>query len=247
MATQLRQSQRRRQVLSRERIVAAAIELLDAAGEGALTVRALSERLATGSGAIYHHVGNMNELLQVAIDRVIADALAALPADGSGATRTPEEEIRAVALGLFDAVTKHPWLAAQLAVQLTRSPWGPVTVRVFESIGRPVRSLGVPQPDWFAATSALVHYILGATTQNAQTPHDGETPRNEVDRAEFLAAASKAWQDLDPDDYPFVTAIAEQMRNHDDRRQFLTGIGLVLRGITTSYSSAEARGTGRTI
>lgn len=249
MATQTRQSQRRRQVLSRERIVEAAIELLDTAGEGALTVRTLTERLSTGSGAVYHHVGNRNELLQAAIDAVIADALAALPtepdapATDPGAARTPEDEIRAVALGLFDAVTEHPWLAAQLAVQITRSPWGSVTLRIFESIGRPMRALGVPQRDWFATTSTLVHYLLGATTQNAQTPQeagDGGTPGGEAERAEFLDAVSRAWRDLDPDDYPFIRAIADQMREHDDRRQFLTGVDLVLKGIAASRPTGDA-------
>jgi AcrR family transcriptional regulator len=216
-------AERRRQVLSRERIVEAAVELLDAAGEGALTVRALTERLSTGSGAIYHHVGSRDELLQAATESVVAEALTA-PAE----TGTPEEEIRAVALGLFDAVAEHPWLAAQLAVQITRNPWGPVTVRVFENIGRPLGALGVPQRDWFATSSVLVHYILGATTQTAQPSEGG------ADRAGFLDAASRAWQDLDPDEHPFVRAVAGQMRDHDDREQFRTGIDLVLGGIGRS-------------
>lgn len=243
MATPTRQSQRRRQVLSRERILEAAIELLDTAGEGALTVRTLTERLATGSGAIYHHVGNRNELLQAAIDTVIADALAALPRSAG----TPEDEIRAVALALFDAVTEHPWLAAQLAVQITRNPWGTVTLRVFEGIGRPMLALGVPQRDWFATTSTLVHYILGATTQNAQAPQgDGGTPGGEAERAEFLDAASRAWQNLDPGDYPFVRAIADQVREHDDRRQFRTGIDLVLKGVIAARPPVKkSRGARR--
>ncbi|MGP3959966.1 TetR/AcrR family transcriptional regulator [Nonomuraea sp. 3N208] len=253
MAIRTRQSQRRRQVLTRERIVETAVELLDEVGKGALTVRALTGRLATGSGAIYWHIGNMDELLEAATDAVVATALATRPAqptqpaqpaettDAGGAIGAPQDEIRAVALGLFDAVTEHPWLAAQLAVQLTRNPWGPVTLRIFESIGRPVRTLGVPQGDWFTTTSTLVHYILGATTQTSQNTGDDSVPGSEADRAEFLNTASRAWQDLDPDDYPFIRAIADQMREHDDREQFLTGIDLVLAGITTLHSPTTSR------
>jgi AcrR family transcriptional regulator len=238
MAMRTRQSERRRQVLTRERIVETAVELLDGAGEGALTVRALTGRLATGPGAIYWHIGNMDELLEAATDAVVATALATRPTqpaepaettEAGGTVGGPQDEIRAVALGLFDAVTEHAWLAAQLAVQLTRNPWGPVTLRIFESIGRPVRTLGVPQGDWFTTTSTLVHYILGATTQTSQITGA------EADRAEFLNTASRAWQDLDPDDYPFIRSIADQMREHDDREQFLTGIDLVLTGITTLH------------
>jgi AcrR family transcriptional regulator len=244
MAMRTRQSARRRQVLTRERIVETAVELLDAAGEGVLTVRALTGRLATGPGAIYWHIGNMDELLEAATDAVVATALATRPTqpaepaettEAGGTAGAPQDEIRAVALGLFDAVTEHAWLAAQLAVQLTRNPWGPVTLRIFESIGRPVRTLGVPQGDWFTTTSTLVHYILGATTQTAQNTGDNSVPGSESDRADFLNTTSRAWQDLDPDDYPFIRAIADQMREHDDREQFLTGIDLVLTGITTVH------------
>lgn len=235
MAPRTRQSERRRQVLTRERIIETAVELLDAEGEDALTVRALTSRLATGSGAIYWHIGNMSELLEAATDAVVATALDPHPAETAG---TPRDDIRAVALGLFDAVTAHPWLAAQLATQFTRNPWGPVTLRIFERIGRPVRALGVPRADWFTTASTLVHYLLGATTQTRQS--DDTAPASAADRAAFLDTASSAWQELDPDDYPFIRAIAEQMRDHDDREQFLTGIDLVLTGITTLHPAPAA-------
>ncbi|MEV0402480.1 TetR/AcrR family transcriptional regulator C-terminal domain-containing protein [Actinoallomurus sp. NPDC050550] len=226
MATRTRRSQRRTEALSRERIVETAVELLDADGEGGLTFRALTERLATGPGAIYWHVANKGELLGAATDAVVAAALAIEPAESPDA---PQEAVRAVALGLFDAIDEHPWLATQLAVQLSRSPWGPVTPRIFESVGRHVRALDVPEAGWFTATSALVHYILGAAGQNAA---NARLPGRDVDRAEFLDAVSTAWEELDPDDYPFTRAIADQLREHDDREQFLAGIDLVLTGIT---------------
>ncbi|MFI1387543.1 TetR/AcrR family transcriptional regulator [Streptomyces griseoaurantiacus] len=273
MVMRTRQSQRRRQVLSRERIVETAIELLDAGGEGALTVRALTERLSTGAGAIYHHVGNMNELGQAATETVIADALPWPVASGGGAGESggaeeagetggsgkagkagepgragevggsrgprerPEDRIRVVALGLYDAATEHPWLASRLAAQLTREPWGAVTPRIFESMGRPLRDLGVPRGDWFTTTSTLVHYVLGATSQNAQAADDvpgGAPPDTEEVRAAFLDTASRAWRDLDPEEYPFLHDIADQMRAHEDRAQFLAGVDLILAGVTAS-------------
>ncbi|MGW5448700.1 TetR/AcrR family transcriptional regulator [Streptomyces asiaticus] len=275
MATRTRRTQRRTEALSRERIVEAAVELLDTAGEGGLTFRALTERLATGPGAIYWHVANKEELLDAATDAVVAAALAAERAESAGsagsagsigpagaaapaeptepaeptgpAERTepaeppnsPQDKIRAIAFGLFDAMEDHPWLPTQLALQLSRSPWGSVTPQIFESIGRQVRALGVPEGHWFTATSALVHYILGAAGQNAANSATARTLVPDVDRAEFLDAASKAWKELDPDDYPFTRAVAAQMRDHDDREQFLAGIDLVLTGITALHLPGE--------
>ncbi|WP_329375408.1 TetR/AcrR family transcriptional regulator [Streptomyces sp. NBC_01483] len=227
MATRTRRPQRRNQVLSREQIIDTAIELLDAGGEGALTSRALTERLATGSGAIYYHVGSRDELLDTVTETVVTAALAARP---TGAAATPGDEIRVVALALFDAIAEHPWLATRLILQVVRNPVGPVTVGIFERIGRQVEALGVPQGSWFDAASTLVHYILGAVSQNAHI--DGHSSAVEPDRAEFLDASVTAWQELDPEDYPFMHAIVGQLGEHDDREQFLTGIAIVLDGLT---------------
>jgi AcrR family transcriptional regulator len=229
VATRTRRTERRTDALSRERIVTAAVELLDAAGEGGLTFRALAQRLATGPGAIYWHVANKGELLGAATDAVVAAALAIEPAGPPG---SPQDEIRAVALGLFDAIDEHPWLATQLSTQLSRSPWGMVAPRIFESIGRRVRALGVPEGSWFVATSALMHYILGAAGQNAANARAGGLG---VDRGEFLDTAATAWEELDPDEYSFTRAVADQLRDHDDREQFLSGIALVLTGITALH------------
>jgi AcrR family transcriptional regulator len=229
MTTRAARATRRNQVLSRERIIDTAVELLDSGGEGALTVRALSERLATGSGAIYYHVGNRDELLDTATETVIAAALAARPAGGAA---KPDDEIRGVALALFDAIGQHQWLATRLTLQVSRNPVGPVTVGIFERIGRQVDALGVPQASWFDAVSTLVHYILGAVSQNTRI--DGDTSGVEPDgnREEFVGAAAAAWQDLDAEDYPFMHAIVGQTREHDDREQFLTGIAVILDGLT---------------
>ncbi|HVV24688.1 MAG TPA: TetR/AcrR family transcriptional regulator C-terminal domain-containing protein [Pseudonocardiaceae bacterium] len=224
MPPRTRRPDRRTEALSRDRIVQAAVELLDTTGEAGLTFRTLTERLATGPGAIYWHVANKDELLTAATDALVATTLAIPPAQPP---RTPPDEIRAVAFALYDAIDAHPWLAGQLSTQMSRNPWGATTTRLFESVGRQVRALGVPEAGWFTATSALVLYVLGAAGQNAVNAHAGAG-----DRGEFLDAAARAWAELDPDEYPFTRAVAGQLRDHDDREQFLAGVDLVLAGIS---------------
>jgi AcrR family transcriptional regulator len=214
-------------VLSREQIIGTAVELLDSGGEGALTVRALTQRLATGSGAIYYHVGAREDLLDVATETVVTAAL------GSGlSSAPPADEIRTVALALFDATVEHQWLATRLTLQIVRNPTGLVAAEIFERIGRQVGALGVPRASWFNATSTLVHYILGAVSQRARVDGGDTAVPADVDRAEFLDTASTAWQELDPAEYPFMHVIAEQAREHDDREQFLAGIAVILDGLS---------------
>jgi AcrR family transcriptional regulator len=206
-------------MLSKERIVAAAIEILDAEGERALTFRALAARLATGAGAIYWHVANKNELLTTATGDVIARVTNGLADDPE-----PRAAIRAIALGVFDAIHAHPWVGTHLS----REPWQPAIVDIFEGLGGQVQALGVPEADQFNCASALLNYILGLAAQYAA---GARLLPPDTDRAKFLAATAERWARLDPAKYPFVHQVAAHLPGHDDREQFLAGINLILAGI----------------
>ncbi len=220
MVKKARGSQRREESLSRERIIEASIELLDRGGEAGLTFRALSERLATGPGAIYWHIANKNDLLTAACDAVVARTLEARVVGA-----TPQAVIRAIALGMFDAMEAHPWVGAALIRAELHSP----LVRLVERLGQQVRALGVPGKAQWATVSALGSYILGVGGQNAA---NGQFARTRgIDRADFLEAVAAVWSQLDPADYPFTRSIAGQLRAHDDRTDFLAGIDLILKGI----------------
>jgi AcrR family transcriptional regulator len=221
MATKAQRTERRGDALSKQRIVAAAIEILDTEGESGLTFRALSARLATGSGAIYWHVANKNDLLAAATDEVIARVMTAVVNNAQS-----REMIRAVALGVFDAIDAHPWVGAQLH----REPWRSAMLQICESIGGRLQALGVPERALFDTASALVNYILGVAGQNAA---NARLVPPGTDRSTFLASVAAQWAQLDPADYPFVRQMATQLREHDDREQFLAGIDLILAGIQT--------------
>ncbi|WP_197519731.1 TetR/AcrR family transcriptional regulator [Pseudonocardia sp. HH130630-07] len=223
---------RRAQGLSRGLIVDTAVALLDAAGEPGLTFRALADRLATGPGALYWHVANKDELLAAATESVVATALS----PGPGApVRTPAEEIHAVALALFDAVDDHPWLATRLGTQFARGPAGPAPTVILERVGRPVRALGAPEATWFTTASTLVNYVLGAAGQNAANGRAGS--ERDGSRSGFLDTVATTWEGLDPTEFAFVRAVAGQLREHDDREQFLAGIDLILAGIAAVHPS----------
>lgn len=211
---------RRSDALSTERIVATAIEILDADGESALTFRALASRLATGAGAIYWHVADKDTLLGAATEHVISGAL---PDDGRDAS--PDAAIRALALGIFDAIDAHPWVGAHLA----RQPWQFAMVEIFERVGRQLAALGVADESLFYAGATVVNYILGVAGQNAA---NARLRPPGADRAALLDDIAQRWQRYDAQCYPVVHQMAEQLRDHDDREQFLAGIDILLAGVT---------------
>ena len=222
MVAKAQRTPRRTDALSKERIVEAATEILDTDGEGALTFRALTARLATGSGAIYWHVANKSDLLAAATDDVIARVKAEVVTG-----LEPREALRTVALGLFDAIDAHPWVGAQLS----REPWRPALLEIYESVGGQLEALGVPERALFDSASALVNYALGVAGQNAANAR--VVAYNAADRSAFLATVAAQWAQLDPTEYPFVHKAATQLREHDDREQFLAGVDLILAGIGT--------------
>jgi AcrR family transcriptional regulator len=220
MIRRVRRTKRRDQSLSRDRIIEAAIELLDNSGEEGLTFRILSERLATGPGAIYWHIANKSDLLTAACDAIVARTM-----EQGVVGATPEATIRAIALSMFDAIDAHPWLGSALI----RAELHPPLVRILEPIGQQVRLLGVPAKEQRATVGALLGYILGVGGQNAANGQFGRT--RGIDRTDFLKAISAAWSQLDPDEYPFTCSIAGELPGHDDRLDFLAGIDLILGGI----------------
>ena len=223
MAKKARIPSRRDEALSREQIVDAAIELLDASGEAGLTFRALSERLATGPGAIYGHIADKSDLLTAACDVLVARTLDEAPPGAA-----PDAAIRVLALALFDAIDAHPWIGSALAAVPGQLPM----VRILDRVGRQVRALGVPDAAQWRATSALLSYILGVGGQNAA---NGQLAREQgLDRTNFLDSMATTWAMLDPAEYPFAHAIAAQMREHDDRADFLAGIDLLLGGLAVA-------------
>lgn len=226
MPQKVRRPQRRNQVLSRDQIIDVAIEILDSGGESALTLRTVTDRLATGSGAIYYRVGTRDELLDAATEAVITGVIESHVAEESA---TPRDAIVGVALALFDAIAAHRWLATRLTIQIVRHPLGQVTVSIFETIGRQVQALDVARTAWFDATSTIVHYILGAVSQHAR--FGGDVTAGGADRQGFLDVTAAAWQELPPQRYPFMHAIVDRMRTHDDRQQFITGITIILNGL----------------
>ena len=209
--------------LTSDRIVRAAIDVLDAEGLSGLTFRTLALKLRTGHGAIQRHITNKDKLLVAATTTALTPALA-VPRRGLA----PRPAIQAIALAVFDAIDAHPWLSSQLYAV----PWQPAMAELWEQIGGLVAELGVREDGLFTAVSTLVSYVVGVGSQNAMNTHSVAAG---MDRASFLDAVATTWESLDPAEHPFVGRVAGQLRAHDDRKEFLAGIDIILAGLTVLH------------
>ncbi|GHB31939.1 TetR family transcriptional regulator [Streptomyces xanthochromogenes] len=216
---------RRRASHSMESVLTEAVALLDEAGEQALTFRALAQRLGGGVASIYWYVASKDELLDRATDHVIGAALAdveALPAH-----EDPIDELRAMAVTLFDAIMERPWLGAYF---MRNTDVQGNALRLYEKLGQQTLRLDLTARQRFHAVSAIVGVVVGSAVDLGQEPPQ-EVLDGAVGRDEFLGRYAQAWRELDPADFPFVHEIVDEFDGHDDIEQFRSALELTLAGL----------------
>ena len=225
---------RRRASHSMEAVVTEAVALLDESGEKALTFRSLAARLGGGVASIYWYVSSKDELLDRAVDHVMADVLK--QTEGFAGQSDPIDDLRAIAWALFDAVVPRPWVGSYL---MRNTGAQPNSLALYERIGQEVMRLKLPPKETFYAASAIVGYVIGTATDLGQ-----ELPPELLDGtvtpAEYLKRAADEWRSLDPQRYPFVHYIVDEFDGHDDTEQFRGGLDLLLDGLALKAGDAPS-------
>lgn len=138
--------------LTVERIVARAIELVDAEGLAALTVRGLARRLGTGSASLYRHVASRDELIVLMVDHVIGEV------ERPGPELPGPERVRVLARELRRVLMDH----SQLLPALTAAPLlGPNAVSGAEVALVAMLDSGHDETTALSAVLALIDFVLG--------------------------------------------------------------------------------------
>ncbi|GAB3590776.1 TetR/AcrR family transcriptional regulator [Angustibacter peucedani] len=216
---------RRRASHSLEAVVSEAVALLDEAGEPALTFRALASRLGGGVASIYWYVSSKDELLDRASDHVLAGVLEAT-ASFTGAD-DPVDDVRAIAVTLFDAIADRPWLGAYFMRDTGQQP---NALLLFERLGQQVMRLDLGPQQAFNAVSSVIGFVVGIAADLGQQPPP-EVLDGTVTRDEYIEQFAAEWRALDPQQYPFVHHVVDQFAHHDDAEQFRAGLDLLLAGL----------------
>lgn len=153
-----------RNTLNRERVLAAAVDLLDHAGPDAFTMRALAERLGVATMAVYSHFSGKDEIIEAVRLRLLAEAH--LPArNTSGDPPGPREEIRRLCRALYRLLDSHPSILRLLADQPVRGDEGTQFAdRVLEALLR----AGLERDAAARAYTALAQFTVGAALWSAR-------------------------------------------------------------------------------
>ena len=156
------------QPLSLERIVATAVELLDAQGVDGLTMRRLADRLGAGAMSLYWHVGNKDEVFDLALDAVLEYRRPAT---------AESQDWRADVVHMLEdwraSMLRHPWSASLLP----RRALGPNMLGRLELLSKTLSGAGVADADLNVAIWSVWNYVMGATITR------GSFERSDDDRA----------------------------------------------------------------
>ncbi|MBT2234369.1 TetR/AcrR family transcriptional regulator [Nonomuraea sp. NEAU-A123] len=156
-------------VLTRERIVAAAIDVLDAEGLDALTMRRLGTQLGVSAMSLYRHLPNRDAVLAAVVDHLFAEAVIDLEAD------TPWPE----ALGRFAGAYRRMLLGHPQAVPLLATH--PVDIdlglELLAGLLDRFGAAGIPRQDALTAIQSIAVYVLGHALAQVGTPPGTDPPR----------------------------------------------------------------------
>ncbi|ACU77706.1 transcriptional regulator, TetR family [Catenulispora acidiphila DSM 44928] len=157
-----RPQRRQKEQLSRERIVAEAIALLDADGIEALSMRSLGQRLGAGATSLYRHVANKDELIELVVDEVYGEMdvpEVTDPASWRLALHITAHSLRRTGL-------RHMWLMSVLG-QVGLNYLGPNVVDVTRRGLAIMTTAGFDMQEATKAMSSVSSYVIGITSAEA--------------------------------------------------------------------------------
>jgi AcrR family transcriptional regulator len=214
MATQ---TDPRRAPLTRERVLAAAIDLADRDGIASLSMRKLAQELGVEAMSLYHHVANKDAILDGLIDLVFGEIdLPVGEADWKAAMRRR-------AISAREVLRRHPWATGLME---SRSTPGPATLRHHDAVLGILRNAGFPLELAAHAYSLLDSYIYGFALQETSLPFS--TPEETAEVAQAMMAEFPA------DAYPHLTEIAVEhvlQPGYSYASEYLFGLDLILDGL----------------
>lgn len=146
--------------LSREDIVKTAIRVLDREGLDTFSMRMMAAELgAAATSALYWRIANKDDLLELVVDEIFADAL--VPPLERGDWR---DQVTVVVQAAYQALWEHPWAARLLA---SHAGLGPNYHALTDRVQGILDSAGFKGTHLDSAVSAIFHYLVGAAVTDS--------------------------------------------------------------------------------
>lgn len=223
----------RRDPLSRERVLGAAMDLADREGIEALSMRNLARELGVEAMSLYHYVKSKDELMAGLRDMVMReiDLPRARPAGWKDAIRT-------MAVSYHAALRHHPWYHG---IKATPSHVGQGTLAYMEWTLGTLRRGGFSARMTHHAYHILDSHVVGSSQWEA-----GITAA--LPKGTLADVAKSVMERMPADRFPYMHEHIEQHMGETtrgDRHPFELGLDLILDGLDSLRDEAPKGGRSR--
>lgn len=211
----------RKPLLSTDRIVLAARELVDAEGLAAVSTRRLAAELGVSGPSLYNHFRTKDEILEAVADSVSAQVDLSMFEDlGQDAGRDWRTALHDWAVSYRAALRDHPNIVPVLARGPGRRPAG---LRLADVVYGAMVGAGWPPAQATSIGALMRYFIMGSALGSFA--------------GGFVGDASA----YDPADYPHLGQahlLADQQEKIDERA-FETGLRALLDGLGEQFAGVE--------
>jgi len=217
--------------ISVDRIIAAAIEVADAEGLPALSMRRVAEQLGVGTMSLYTYVPGKAELIDVMLDSIVDET--ERPATVKGGWRS---WLELVARENWRLLRRHPWV---LQMSTGRPPMGPGIIAKYDYELRAVDGIGLSEVEMDAVLTLVLGYVGGAARGAAEQTQAEE--RTGVSLDEWWFSVSPLLEKVyDERRYPVASRVGSVAggSSYDTDATFEFGLQRVLDGIQ-AYVEAD--------
>jgi AcrR family transcriptional regulator len=220
----------RREPITAGRIVAAALQIVEAEGYDALTMRRVAAVLQASPGALYAHVRDKAELDDLMIGELCSRVTLPVPDPAQWKAQAID-----VCRQLRDQYLRYPgiWRAT-----LAAAPQSLDTLRINEGLLAILLAGGVPPQPAAWAIDAAFQYVGAYSVMSLRRHPDQDTDGRVVDRAELI----ERLQMLPADRFPITVGHAPELISGEGHDRFDFTLGLLLGGLTpdTSQKGSES-------
>jgi AcrR family transcriptional regulator len=209
---------KRRRPLSRERVLQAALELADARGFDAISMRNVAKKLGVEAMSLYNHVANKEDIVDGLVDIVFGEIEVATP--GTVDWRTA---MRERAISVRAALNHHRWAVGLMEGRMNP---GPASLRNHDAVLGCLRESGFSFRAAVHAYSAMDAYIYGFALQERGLPFDAPE-----ETAQVMERQRRNVPNMD--DYPYLVEAAGEFAQagYDYDTEFEFGLDVVLDGL----------------
>jgi AcrR family transcriptional regulator len=224
MKTRTTKRAQRREPLTRERVLDAAIKLADQGGIESLSMRKLGQELGVEAMALYYYFASKDEVLDGSVDLVFSEI--DLPSTGTDW----KTSMRQRALSIRDVLSRHRWA---IGLMESRANPGPANLRHHDAVIGSLRAAGFDMEMAAHAYSLLDSYIYGFALTKMNLPFDTSQ--------EIAEVAQRMLQPFPLDEYPNLTKMLTEhvMRpGYDYGDEFEYGLDVILDGFERARGTA---------